>query len=53
MMIWQCFLVVQKKGYKRAIYACVNHGEAFCPSEIEDRSMCIDGDIAKVLDEIK
>ena len=38
---------------KRAIYACVNYGEAFCPSEIEDRSMCIDGDIAKVLDEIK
>ncbi|MGN0609311.1 MAG: SIR2 family NAD-dependent protein deacylase [Oscillospiraceae bacterium] len=33
-----------------AVYACVNFGEAFCPEEIKERSVCIDGDIAKVLD---
>ena len=32
-----------------AVYACVNYGEAFCPSDIEDRSICIDGDIGEVL----
>ncbi|MGN1102265.1 MAG: SIR2 family NAD-dependent protein deacylase [Huintestinicola sp.] len=33
-----------------AVYSCVNFGEAFCPDEISERSICIDGDIAKVLD---
>ena len=32
-----------------AFYACINYGEAFCPEEIEDRSVCIDGDIGDVL----
>ena len=32
-----------------AVYACLNYGEAFCPGEIEDRSICIDGDIGEVL----
>lgn len=36
-----------------AVYACINYGEAFCPDEIDNRSICIDGDIAKVLEEIK
>ncbi|MGN1136899.1 MAG: Sir2 silent information regulator family NAD-dependent deacetylase, partial [Oscillospiraceae bacterium] len=35
-----------------AVYACVNYGEAFCPDEISERAVCIDGDIAKVLDVI-
>ena len=35
---------------EKAIYACLNYGEAFCPGEIEDRSICIDGDIGDVLD---
>ena len=35
-----------------AFYACINYGEAFCPEEIEDRSVCIDGDIGDVLGEI-
>ena len=26
-------------------------GEAFCPEEIEDRSICIDGDIVEVLEQ--
>jgi NAD-dependent SIR2 family protein deacetylase len=33
----------------RAVYACLNYGEAFCPKEIEQRSLCIDGDIGDVL----
>lgn len=35
---------------KNAVYACVNYGEAFCPGEIADRSICIDGDIGEVLE---
>jgi len=37
------------KENKNAIYACINYEEAFCPREIEDRSICIDGDIAEIL----
>lgn len=33
-----------------AVYACLNYGEAFCLEEIEDRSICIDGDIGNILD---
>lgn len=36
-----------------AVYACVNYGEAFCPTEIENRSVCIDGDIGKVIADIQ
>ena len=32
-----------------AVYACVNLSEAFCPDEISERSLCIDGDIAELL----
>lgn len=35
---------------KKAVYACINHSEAYCPKEIEDRSICIDGDIGVVLE---
>ena len=38
---------------RRAVYACLNYGEAFCPFEIRGRSLCIDGDIGEVLDELK
>lgn len=38
---------------KNAVYACLNYGEAFCPGEIGDRSICIDGDIGEVLEEIE
>lgn len=37
----------------KAVYACINYGEAFCPGEIEKQSICIDGDIAKVLEEVR
>ena len=33
----------------RAVYACINFGEAFCPEEIEGRSICINGDIKEIL----
>lgn len=32
-----------------AIYAIINYGEAVCPGEIKNQSICIDGDIDKVL----
>ena len=32
-----------------AVYACVNCGEAACPEQIKERSVCIDGDIGKIL----
>ena len=38
---------------KKAVYACVNYQEAFCPYELEERSICIDGDIGEVLKEIQ
>ena len=34
---------------EKAVYACLNFGQAFCPEEIEDRSICIDGDIGEIL----
>ena len=35
-----------------AIYACINYGDAVCPDEIKQRSICIDEDIAKVLKDL-
>ena len=35
----------------KAVYACVNLGEAWAPGEIADRSLCIDGDILEILKE--
>ena len=36
-----------------AVYACINYGEAVCPDEIRGQAICIDGDIGKVLEELK
>ena len=36
----------------KAVYACVNQGEAVCPKEIAKRSVCIDGDIGEVLNKL-
>ena len=38
---------------KNAVYACLNYGEAFCPEKINDRSICIDGDIGEILSQLK
>ena len=32
-----------------AIYACINQGQAACPPEIEQRSICMNADIGQVL----
>ena len=37
----------------KATYACINFGEAVCPSQIESRSICINEDIGTVLRAIK
>ncbi|MDE5996414.1 MAG: Sir2 silent information regulator family NAD-dependent deacetylase [Eubacterium sp.] len=36
----------------KATYACINMGDAVCPMEIEQQSICIDADIAKVIKDI-
>ena len=33
----------------KAVYVCINKGEAYAPKEIADRSICIDGDIGEAL----
>ena len=33
----------------KAVYACVNYGEAYAPKDIADRSICINGDIGDTL----
>lgn len=33
----------------KATYVCVNNGEAVCPQEIAEQSICINGDIGEVL----
>ena len=36
----------------KATYACVNLGEACAPTEIRDRSICVDADIGKILEQL-
>ena len=38
---------------ENAAYARVNYGEAVCPEQIKERSVCIDGDIGEVLARLK
>ncbi|MBP1532824.1 MAG: Sir2 silent information regulator family NAD-dependent deacetylase [Ruminococcus sp.] len=33
----------------KAVYACLNYGEAYSPDEIVEQSICIDGDIHSIL----
>lgn len=33
----------------KAVYACVNYGEAVCPKEIARQSICLDADIQQVI----
>lgn len=37
-------------GNPSAIYVCINAGEAICPSKIEPQSICVNKDIAGVLE---
>ena len=34
---------------EKAVYACLNYGEAYCPDELVGKSICIDGDIGAIL----
>ncbi len=40
------------KGNNKAIYVCINYGEAFCPAEISKQSICLDEDISKVISDL-
>ena len=33
----------------KAVYACLNFGEAFCPEQIRPQAICMDADIGQVL----
>ncbi len=33
----------------KAVYACLNSGEAYAPDEIREQSVCINGDIRETL----
>ena len=35
---------------RSAVYACLNNGEAYAPSQIKDRSICMEGDIGELLE---
>ena len=37
----------------KAVYACINHGEAVCPDDIKERAICINEDIGKVLEDLR
>ena len=37
----------------KAVYACVNRGEAYCPQKIKKQSICFDTDIAQVLENMR
>lgn len=36
-----------------AVYACINNGEAVCPKEIAARSICINSDINRVIEDLE
>ncbi|MBQ9358060.1 MAG: hypothetical protein IJT95_00760 [Abditibacteriota bacterium] len=38
---------------EKAVYACINSEMAFSPGELENKSICIDGDIGEVLKQLK
>ena len=35
-----------------AFYVCINYGEAICPDAISQRSLCINGDIGEILNNV-
>lgn len=39
--------------WKDALYACLNYGEAFAPDEIKKKSICINGDIGAILNQLQ
>lgn len=39
--------------FSTAFYVCINKGEAYAPAQIQDKSLCFNEDIAKVLDQLE
>lgn len=39
-------------GNPKSVYTCINNGEAFCPTEIETQSICINSDIGSILEQL-
>lgn len=39
-------------GNPKAVYACINNGQAFCPAEIATQSVCINNDIGSILEQL-
>lgn len=37
---------------KNAVYACINYKESYCPSTIENQSICIQADIKNVINDL-
>ena len=35
-----------------AMYACINYGEAVCPKDIKEQSICLNGDIGRIIYDI-
>lgn len=40
------------KSFRHATYVCLNQGEAYVPDEIQKKSVCINEDIGKVLEQL-
>lgn len=38
--------------WENAVYACLNYGEAYAPNEIKKKSICINGDIGEILNQL-
>lgn len=38
---------------KNAVYACINQGQAICPQNIQNQSVCIDSDIGSALSAVR
>ncbi len=38
--------------WENAMYVCLNHGEAYAPEEIKNKSICINDDIAAILNQL-
>ena len=39
--------------WEDALYVCLNYGEAFAPDEIKKKSICINGDIGTILNQLQ
>lgn len=45
-------LADDRPKFPKAVYACINYGEAACPEEIKSKSICIHYNIEQVLKDL-